>query len=238
MSKGAVKLVRFLLKTCNERSPGVDVKLTWFPAWLCVSRARSTWGFESSGSGFDSAKRAYNVLYLYKMNRLGQVLGEGCTRMWETILPRAIATFCRWGNIVLFTFYLTNNSEVQPTLPQCSLWSIYRDRMSTLDVPLRTSCAPRLVATSVLLVIFQKMGNLLELLRCKTINNLQLNSSQKNAGTLRVTGCSMTCCLNHRILEWQIKYFYSSYLGIRKASSVRLFKPIETRKRVSYDRRW
>ena len=86
------------------------------------------------------ANRAYNVLYLYKMNRLGQVLGEGCTRMWETILPRAIATFCRWGNIVLFTFYLTNNSEVQPTLPQCSLWSIYRDRMSTLDVPLRTSC--------------------------------------------------------------------------------------------------
>ena len=48
------------------------------------------------------ANRAYNVLYLYKMNRLGQVLGEGCTRMWETILPRAIATFCRWGNIVLF----------------------------------------------------------------------------------------------------------------------------------------
>jgi hypothetical protein len=23
-------------------SPGNDVKLTWFPAWLCVSRARST----------------------------------------------------------------------------------------------------------------------------------------------------------------------------------------------------
>ena len=117
---------------------------------------------------------AMYCIYLYKMNRLGQVLGEGCTRMWETILPRAIATFCRWGNIVLFTFYLTNNSEVQPTLPQWSLWSIYRDRMSTLDVPLRTSCAPRLVATSVLLVIFQKMGNLLELLRCKTINTLQL----------------------------------------------------------------
>ena len=127
------------------------------------------------------ANRAYNVLYLYKMNRLGQVLGEGCTRMWETILPRAIATFCRWGNIVLFTFYLTNNSEVQPTLPQCSLWSIYRDRMSTLDVPLRTSCAPRLVATSVLLVIFQKMGNLLELLRCKTINTLQLTRTFDSA---------------------------------------------------------
>ena len=34
------------------------------------------------------ANRAYNVLYLYKMNRLGQVLGEGCTRMWETILSQ------------------------------------------------------------------------------------------------------------------------------------------------------
>ena len=130
------------------------------------------------------ANRAYNVLYLYKMNRLGQVLGEGCTRMWETILPRAIATFCRWGNIVLFTFYLTNNSEVQPTLPQCSLWSIYRDRMSTLDVPLRTSCAPRLVATSELLVIFQKMGKFLELLRCKIINTLQLNIYRVNSKSI------------------------------------------------------
>ena len=55
--------------------------------------------------------------------------------------------------------------------------AIYRDRMSTLDVPLKTSCAPRLVATSVLRVVFQKMRNLLELLRCKTINTLQLSGS-------------------------------------------------------------
>ena len=133
--------------------PGDDVKLTWFPAWLCVSRARNVVHevLNLRIQGSIPANRAYNVLYLYKMNRLGQVLGEGCTWMWETILPRAIATFCRWGNIVLFTFYLKNNSRgpsnASAMLPLIDLsWPYEHFGRSSEDV-LRTKasgdvCAP------------------------------------------------------------------------------------------------
>ena len=68
-------------------------------------------------------------------------------------LPRAIARRAAAEEIEYsLTFYLTNNSKVPPTRPQCSLWSIYRDRMSTFFEPssenvLRTKasgdvCAP------------------------------------------------------------------------------------------------
>ena len=116
----------------DERCPGEDVLvMTWNSLGFLrgyvshVHVVHEVLNLRVQGS--IPANRAYNVLYLYKMNRLGQVLGEGCTRMWETILPRAIATFCRWGNIVLFkaffTFYLTNNcnSEASAMLPLIDL---------------------------------------------------------------------------------------------------------------------